>query len=60
MKSLLKQGYIKASFSNDNELAPVNDINSELFHYYWFSPTDMGMKAWRNLYELDTRTPPVL
>jgi hypothetical protein len=47
MKFMLKEGYIKAHFSNSEKHAPLDDINFSLFHHYWFSPTETGKKAWQ-------------
>jgi hypothetical protein len=46
MKSMLKEGYIKGKFSNDERLAPLGDVNLSLFHHYWFSPTKKGKEVW--------------
>ena len=46
MKLMLEEGYIKATISNNEGLAPLGNINASLFHHYWFSPTEMGKKVW--------------
>lgn len=46
MKLMIEEGYIKADFSNDEESAPLSDLNLSLFHYYWFSPTEKGKQVW--------------
>jgi hypothetical protein len=46
MELMLEEGYIKADFSNDKKLAPISNVNSSLFHHYWFSPTEKGKEVW--------------
>ena len=46
MKLMLAEGYIKADFSNDEKLAPLDEVSSFLFHHYWFSPTKKGKEMW--------------
>jgi len=44
---MLEDGLIKAAFSNDKELAPLGTLEMSLLHYYWFSPTEAGLKIWK-------------
>lgn len=42
---LLREGYIEAKYSNDEELAPLQPINAGALHHYWFGPTEKGKRA---------------
>ena len=46
--NMLREGYIKANVSNDEELAPLRPLNFTLLHHYWFGPTRRGQEAWKN------------
>jgi hypothetical protein len=45
--NMLREGYIKAKYSNDKELAPLHPLNFSALHHYWFGATDKGMHAWK-------------
>jgi hypothetical protein len=44
--AMLGEGLIKAEFSNDSKIAPLDRVNIRLLHYYWFSPTEGGKTLW--------------
>jgi hypothetical protein len=45
--NMLREGYIEAKYSNDEELAPLRPMNWTALHHYWFGATDKGMQAWK-------------
>ncbi|HYU47750.1 MAG TPA: hypothetical protein VEK84_16435 [Terriglobales bacterium] len=45
--NMLREGYIEARYSNDEELAPLRPIDFTALHHYWFGATDKGMQAWK-------------
>jgi uncharacterized protein YehS (DUF1456 family) len=45
--SLLRNGYIFAKYSKDEEVAPLNEINVSALHQYWFGMTDEGERLWK-------------
>lgn len=47
IRNMLDQGYIEAKYSNDERVAPLNPLNIELLHHYWFGATDKGMTLWK-------------
>jgi hypothetical protein len=44
---MLREGYIEAKYSNDEELAPLNPLDSAVLHHYWFGATEKGIRAWK-------------
>jgi hypothetical protein len=45
--NMLRESYIEAKYSNDEELAPLRPIDFSALHHYWFGATDKGMQAWK-------------
>ena len=45
--NMLREGYIEAKYSDDNELAPLRPIDFGALHHYWFGTTNKGMQAWK-------------
>ena len=45
--NMLREGYIEAKYSNDEDLAPLRLIDSSKLHHYWFGATDKGTEAWK-------------
>ena len=43
--NLLREGYIEAKYSNDEERAPLEPMNISALHHYWFGPTEKGKRA---------------
>lgn len=43
--NMLREGWIEAKYSNDEELAPLRSLNFAALHHYWFGATDRGAKA---------------
>jgi hypothetical protein len=43
---MVDEGYIKANYTNDARLAPLESLNVSLLHHYWFSPTQKGKQSW--------------
>ena len=46
---MLRDGYIEAKYSNDQQVAPLNPVNQASLHHYWFGPTEKGKRAWKAL-----------
>jgi hypothetical protein len=46
IRLMVDEGYIKADYTNDARLAPLESLNVSLLHHYWFSPTEKGKQAW--------------
>ena len=44
---MLRQGYVDALISNDEQIAPLRPLNLSALHHYWFRATDRGAEAWR-------------
>jgi len=40
--NMLREGYIEAKYSNDEELAPLRPIDFTALYHYWFGATDKG------------------
>src|SRR5579859_3310424 len=40
--NMLREGYIEAKCSNDEELAPLSPMNFTVLHHDWWGPTDKG------------------
>ncbi len=45
--NMLREGYVEAKYSNDEELAPLRPTDFTALHHYWFGATDKGMQAWK-------------
>jgi hypothetical protein len=52
--NILREGYIEAKYSNNEELALLRPIDSSALHHYWFGATDKGTQA-RKAYLLMNR-----
>jgi hypothetical protein len=55
---MLREGYIEAKYSNDEELAPLRPMDLTALHHYWFGATDKGMQGgglsarlWESLFD---------
>lgn len=46
LTDMLEEGYIKAKYSNDESVAPLDSVNLAALHHYWFGPTEKGQRAW--------------
>jgi hypothetical protein len=46
IRLMVDEGYIKANYTNDARLAPLESLNVSLLHHYWFSPTQKGKQSW--------------
>ena len=44
--AMLREGYIEVKYSNDEQCAPLNPLNSTLLHHYLFGATKKVMQAW--------------
>jgi len=44
---MVREGYIEAKYSNDEELVPLNPVDFSVLHHYWFGATDRGTQAWK-------------
>lgn len=44
---MLRDGFVFAKYSNDEEIAPLEPLNFSVLHHYWFGPTQKGTEAWR-------------
>lgn len=44
--NLLREGYIEAKYSNDEQLAPLSPVDFTSLHHYWFGSTKRGQRAW--------------
>ena len=49
ISTMLRDGYIEAKYSNDEQFAPLNPVDYAALHHYWFGATDKGAKAWKSL-----------
>jgi hypothetical protein len=47
ISNMLRQGYIQAKISNDEQVAPLQPLNFAALHHYWFSATDKGRQFWK-------------
>jgi hypothetical protein len=45
--NMLREGYIEAKYSNDEELAPLRPLDLTALHHYWFGATNKRMHAWK-------------
>ena len=43
---MLREGYIEAKYSNDEEIAPLRPVDFTALHHYWFGATHKGIEAW--------------
>jgi hypothetical protein len=50
--NMLRQGYIEAKISNDEDFAPLLPLNLPALHHYWFRATEKGVQAWK-AHEMD-------
>lgn len=46
ISKMLRQGYIEAKYSNDEEFAPLHPVNVAALHHYWFGATSKGKQCW--------------
>jgi len=46
LTGMLSDGYVKAKYSNDESIAPLDPINLASLHHYWFGWTEKGQRAW--------------
>ncbi len=46
--NLLREGYIEAKYSNDEEAAPLRQLDLGRLHHYWFGATAKGNQAWKS------------
>jgi hypothetical protein len=44
---MLREGYVEAKYSNDEEFAPLKPLYFAALHHYWFGPTEKGKRAWK-------------
>lgn len=44
---MLREGYIEAKYSNDEEIAPLHSVDFTALHHYWFGATHKGIEAWK-------------
>ena len=51
---MIREGYIEAKYSNDEEIAPLLTIDFSALHHYWFGATQRGIEAW-NAYRKATK-----
>ena len=45
--NMLRDGYIEAKYSNNEESAPLRPLDFTVLHHYWFGATDKGQQAWK-------------
>jgi hypothetical protein len=45
--TMLREGYIVAKHSNNEQFAPLHPLNLSALHYYWFGATDKGTQYWK-------------
>lgn len=45
--NMLREGYIEAKISNNEEAAPLRPLDFTALHHYWFGATDRGTQAWK-------------
>jgi hypothetical protein len=43
---MLRDGYVFAKYSNNEEVAPLESLSFSVLHHYWFGPTQKGTEAW--------------
>jgi hypothetical protein len=53
---MLREGYVEAKYSNDEEIAPLAPLAFAAPHHYWFGPTEKGKQAWKAYPEDETRS----
>jgi len=44
---MLREGYIHAKYSSDEQLASLGHLNFSALHHYWFGATERGAQAWK-------------
>jgi hypothetical protein len=54
--NMLREGYIEAKYSNDEQLAPLRPIDLTALHHYWFGATGKGMQAWKASHLMNRKT----
>jgi hypothetical protein len=45
--NMLREGYIVAKYSNDEQMAPLQPLNLSALHHYWFGASDSGAQFWK-------------
>lgn len=45
--NLLREGYVEAKYSNDEQVAPLRPLDFAALHHYWFGATEKGTRAWK-------------
>ena len=43
---MLRDGYVFAKYSNNEEIAPLESLSFSVLNHYWFGPTQKGTEAW--------------
>lgn len=44
---MVRQGYVEAKHTNDEQSAPFRPLNFEALYHYWFAATHKGQQAWK-------------
>jgi hypothetical protein len=47
LANMIREGYIEAKYSNNQQLAPLQPLDFSALHHYWFGATDKGTRAWK-------------
>jgi hypothetical protein len=45
--NMLREGYIVAKYSNNEQFAPLYPLNLSALHHYWLGATDKGTQYWK-------------
>ena len=45
--NMVREGYIEARCSTDEEVAPLRTVNFSALHHYWFGATLKGKQEWK-------------